>query len=99
MHLELSYESTTVEKKTSGVSFFSLKSPKAESGWGRYDWLKLGIIPVGPKLSNLYQNKHNFLHSWNFDAMLVPLESLLPGLQFGHKNDLKRSSLEGVMPD
>mgnify|MGYP003703366359 CR=1 FL=1 len=90
VHLEFSYEVTTVGKKTSRASFFTQESLKSETGGGRYDWLKLGIIPVGPKLSSLHQNKHNIFHIYNFEARLVPLESLHPGLLIGQKIDLKK---------
>ncbi|KAF5931709.1 hypothetical protein HYC85_027880 [Camellia sinensis] len=44
------YGATTVGKLTSGASFFIQESPRAKSGWGRYDQLKSGIIPVGSNL-------------------------------------------------
>ena len=61
-------------------------------------WEKFGMNPGRTKTERLHQNRHNFLYNWNFDARLPPLEILLMGLQFGHKNDLKKSSYEGVMP-
>ena len=48
--MEFSYEATTIGKKTSGASFLVQESPRAKSGWRRYDGLKLGIIPVGSSL-------------------------------------------------
>jgi len=59
-------------------------------------WEKFGTNSGRIETERLHQNRHNFLHSWNFDARLPPLEILLPGLPFGHKNDLKRHPYEGV---
>ena len=54
IHFEISYAATTVGKKPTEASFFIQDSLKSETGGRRYDWLKLGIIPVGPKLSSLH---------------------------------------------
>ena len=41
--------------------------------------------------TNLHSFALLFFHTLNLDVRLEPSESLFPGLQFGHKNDLKRS--------
>ena len=37
IHLDLSYEATTIGKKTSGASFFTQESPQDETERERYD--------------------------------------------------------------
>ncbi|MGV7835556.1 hypothetical protein PJM48_28840, partial [Mycobacterium kansasii] len=59
-YLELSYEATIIGKKTSGASLCTQESPRAKSGWRRYDWLKLGIIPVGSSLRDFTEKGITF---------------------------------------
>ncbi|KAF5931518.1 hypothetical protein HYC85_027689 [Camellia sinensis] len=54
------YGATTVGKLTSGDSFCTQESPRAKSGWGRYDQLKSGIIPVGSNLRSFTEKGITF---------------------------------------
>ena len=60
-------------------------------------WEKFGMNPVGPNLRGFTKIVITFCLG-RILMLLVSLERLLLGLQFGHMNDLKRSPYEGVMP-
>ena len=74
-------------KNLSSTLFRGWELKKMEKERRELVWEKFSMTPGRTKTARLHQNRSNFFPSSNFDARLPPLEILLLGLQFGHKND------------